>query len=218
MILPLDPLPAAQIDAIVSPIVASQLERHGFVAITPRRWVRSTNAPIRDIFELSPLKGAVLSPRWGFSLDFVPHVSGRSVRWHRTAKAAVFDLCYDPVDAPAEFPGSCDISYLHGPLHAAAQATDVVARVAGAALRFWGQVPSEHDLLAAFAALKMRPTIRFGFYSYVQHPLAYAFTLARAGELEGAIKEFEAFVLRKHYPEQALPRLQQLFAEAGGAV
>jgi len=218
MILPLDLLPAAQIDAIVAPVVASHLESHGFVAITPRKWVRSANAPVRHIFELSPLKGAVLSPRWGFSLDFVPHLSGRTVRWHRTGKAAMFDLCYDPVDAPAEFPGSCAISYLHGPHHAAAQAADVVARATRSARRFWSQVQAEGDLLAVFAALKVRPTVRFGFYSYVQHPLAYAFTLARAGQLEAAASEFEEFILRKHYPEQALPRLQQLFTEAGGAV
>jgi hypothetical protein len=218
MIQPLDLLSAAQIDEIVKPVVSSPLEGLGFVAITPRRWVRSANTPVRHIFELSPLKGAVLSPRWGFSLDFVPHVSGRDVRWHRSSKAAIFDVCYDPVDAPNEFPGSSYIHYLHGAYHAASQATDVIARAARAASGFWSQGQQEQDLLKVFAALKARSTVRFGFYSYVQHPLAYAFTLARAGQPEHAAAEFEAFVLRKHYPESALPRLQQLFAEASGPV
>jgi hypothetical protein len=218
MIPPFDLLSAAQIDEVVRPIIASHLEGLGFLAITPRKWVRATEAPFRHIFELSPLKGAVLSPRWGFSLDFVPHVSGRTVRWHRSSKAAVFDICYDPVDAPNEFHGCCDISFLHGARHARSEATEVVARAANAANAFWGQVQQECDLLYVFAALKARATVRFSFYSYVQHPLAYAFTLARAGQAEDAAREFEAFVLRKYCPDSALPRLQQLFDEASGAV
>ena len=218
MNLPFDLLSAAQIDEIVGPVVASHLEGLGFRPITPRKWVRSTDSPVRHLFELSPLKGAVLSPRWGFSLDFVPHVSGRSLRWHRSSEAAIFDVCYDPVDAPSEFPGGCDICQLHGPLHAASQARAVVTRAAPAAIAFWGQVQQERDLLNVFAALKARATVRFSFYSYVQHPLAYAFTLARAGEPEHAAREFEAFVLRNYCPDSALPRLRQLFAQAGGAV
>ena len=105
-----------------------------------------------------------------------------------------------------------------GKFDAATQAADVVARAASAATGFWGQVQQERDLLDVFAALKARATVRFSFYAYVQHPLAYAFTLARAGQSEHAATEFEAFVVRKHYADSALPRLQRLFAEASGAV
>lgn len=39
---------------------------------------------------------------WGFSLDFVPHVTtGGETKWHRTPKSARFDLVYRPIDYAA---------------------------------------------------------------------------------------------------------------------
>lgn len=42
-------------------------------------------------------------PRWGTSLDFVPHVRGEAVRFHRTNKGAVIDVLFDPIDFFAEW-------------------------------------------------------------------------------------------------------------------
>lgn len=44
------------------------------------------------------MKGASYVPIWGISLDFVPHVAGNRLAWHRTDKSARMDLVYDPVD------------------------------------------------------------------------------------------------------------------------
>jgi hypothetical protein len=63
----------------------------------PRKWVRA-RPPIRDLIEVVAMKGASLIPRWGISLDFVPHVQGDAIRWHRSDKSAIADIVYDPVD------------------------------------------------------------------------------------------------------------------------
>src|SRR5262249_33447793 len=91
-------VPAAELDGIFAESFGSILSAQGFEQVDRRRWVRSAKLPIREMFSIVAMKGACFSPCWGFSLDFVPHVSGSSVRWHRTAKAAIFDLCYDPID------------------------------------------------------------------------------------------------------------------------
>ncbi len=36
-----------------------------------------------------------------------------------------------------------------------------------------------------------RKVNRFGFYNYVQHPIAYAFTLAKIGETDSALELLE---------------------------
>jgi hypothetical protein len=47
--------------------------------------------------------------------------------------------------------------------------------------RTWRGVTSLDALVTELERLRDRPTIRFGFYNYTQHPIAYAFTLAKLG-------------------------------------
>ena len=47
------------------------------------------------MFEYRQLKGGVAAPAWGFSLDFVPHLAGGKIKWHRTEKSALFDVFID---------------------------------------------------------------------------------------------------------------------------
>ena len=89
---------ANEMDDIFDETLGDALDEHGFEQVAPRKWVRSTKAPIRDLVHILAMKGASFVPCWGFSLDFVPHISGSSIRWHRTAKSSMFDLRYDPVD------------------------------------------------------------------------------------------------------------------------
>ena len=89
---------AEDVNLILQHQFASALERIGFQRSSRRRWWRSRVPEMRDLFEVTALKGATLSPRWGFSLDFAPHVTPAGVKWHRTAKSAIFDVVDDPID------------------------------------------------------------------------------------------------------------------------
>ena len=110
-----------QIHEIVAPAVESLLQPLGFEVQNPLSWLRSVDAPIRQMFCLKQWKGGVLTPAWGLSLDFVPHLSGNEIKWHRTPKSAQFDLTFDMRDR------AFDISYSHGP--------DVIASSAPKILR-----------------------------------------------------------------------------------
>src|SRR5260370_14023875 len=93
-----DFIPAREMDGIFANTFGTALSLCGFDQINRRKWVRSSRTPIRELFRITAMKGASFSPVWGFSLDFVPHFSGSTIRWHRSNKSAIFDLCYDPID------------------------------------------------------------------------------------------------------------------------
>ena len=93
---PFEEVVNARVHAIVTAKVESLLASKGFEAVDDLIWVCDRYAPIRHVFTLSKWKGGTIAPRWGVSIDFVPHVSGRKIRWHRTNKTAKFDLCIDP--------------------------------------------------------------------------------------------------------------------------
>ena len=80
----------AERDAIVASHLNSPLQALGFVQVAPRRWVDGSTAPIRRMFEMQLLKGAAMEAKWGFSLDFVPHLVGDRIYWHRSNRAARF--------------------------------------------------------------------------------------------------------------------------------
>jgi hypothetical protein len=79
----------------VGPVVESLLLPQGFVSLKPLQWVRSDDKPIRQVFEYRQLKGGALAPAWGYSLDFVPHFSGREMKWHRTERSVLLDAFVD---------------------------------------------------------------------------------------------------------------------------
>src|SRR3712207_5104242 len=91
-------LPAATIDAIIHEIFDPKLATLAFERVAPRKWVRCTKTPIRELFAFNVMKGMSRSASWAFSLDFVPHLSGSSLAWHRTNKSARADLSDDPID------------------------------------------------------------------------------------------------------------------------
>jgi hypothetical protein len=88
---------AAEMDDLIQVHFGRPLEKRGFAPTGHRRWVRSRVVHVRDVFEFISL-GHSLNPRWGFSLDYCPTVYGDDLKWHRTAKGARIDVCYDPID------------------------------------------------------------------------------------------------------------------------
>src|ERR1700760_3858458 len=72
-----DILLAGERDAIMAIHLNAPLAELGLVQVAPRRWVDGSSPPVRPVFEMGLLKGAGIMAWWGFSLDFVPHISGR---------------------------------------------------------------------------------------------------------------------------------------------
>ncbi|MGY4638308.1 hypothetical protein [Pseudomonas sp. TE24901] len=198
-----------QIHEIVSPTVDALLLPLGFEVQGPLSWVRSADAPIRQIFRLAQWKGGALAPSWGVSLDFVPHLSGNDFKWHRTVKSARPDLTFDVRDR------ALDISYSYGPETIAKCAPDILRAVIPTAESFWNSARSIADLPSAFERVRQHlSTGGLGFYNYTQHPLAYAFVLARNGKPDAAEQEFQRYSPRLSAAAQK--KLRTLFVDAGG--
>ena len=98
-----------EVQNIVTPLLTPLLEPLGFEPQKLLYWIRSDGAPIRQIFSLSKWKGGRIAPTWGVSMDFVPHLSGKKLKWHRTKKSAIYDIRYDARDS------DLDMKYCRGP-------------------------------------------------------------------------------------------------------
>jgi hypothetical protein len=178
--------------AILQPVVAATLGGDEFEEVGPLKWVRSTDAPVRQVFCFRQWKGGVLAPSWGLSLDFVPHIAGGRLKWHRTPKSATCDLCVDSRDR------ALDIPYHHGPQPIRELGQQVVAAAVTQARALWHKYRTLDHLLDAFKSVKQYYESQggLGFYNFIQHPLALAFVYARTGDLEKAHRELE-----EHGPE-----------------
>ena len=175
---------ASDVDAILREVFGPPLEERGFVPVRRRAWVRSEKPHIRDLFELQPLKHGTPVPIWGFSLDFVPHLSGRRLlRWHRTPKSARFDLRYDPMDYAKTTFGWTVREGDEIPVEETRKsARHLMERVVPMAVAYWDSVQVVGDLPAAFQDKRERPAQRFGFESYVYEVMAEAFVAAALGD------------------------------------
>jgi hypothetical protein len=157
----------------------------GFERVAPRRWVRSTKAPIRELFDFVTLKTDRIGPRWGISLDFVPHLdrAGR-VKWHRTARSAVHDLCHDPLDyvSPTSRHVIAWTLYPNWPLSFRKEAAPLAGRALQEAHSFWNGITDLPGVLRRIEEKKAQSFVRFGFSNYTQEPLAEAFVRSALGQ------------------------------------
>ena len=173
---------AAEIDGVMLEELTGLLEPEGFENVhRARRWVRA-RAPVRDVFEIMTMKGTSVAPRWGLSLDFVPHVKGDSVRSHATNKTAQFDITLDPHDTPGE---RFHLHTCHGAPGLRRDARGALPRAVRSALDWFASVDERH--IVSFIEEHRRvleASPRFKFDNYLQHPLALAFALARAGRTD----------------------------------
>jgi hypothetical protein len=183
-------VPVTELDILFNETFGTALALHGFVSVDRRRWVRSVNAPIRELVIIHELKGGLHTPCWGLSLDFVPHLERGAVRWHSTPGSARLDLRYDPIDYTTD-PHAWGISTIHGMATAREQALTVSAATTRGALRWFAQAVAPNGLLALFEAQRALPAVRLGFENYPQQILALAFVLAREGSLQAARQTLE---------------------------
>lgn len=219
-----DPIPAAEVDEIIASVFDAPLTILGFEKINRRKWVRSGKPEIREVFSILAMKGASYSPAWGFSLDYVPHVSGSKLKWHRTNKSAILDFRFAPFDY--ESPGSVGfeqwiIDSLYGYDRAVKQAKQVAKLSLQKAQAFWNSVEDLRDVSSIYedqlrqTRAKDKKIKRFGFFNYTQHPIAYAFTLAKLGKEQEAVDILEESIQRgisaKKVENELRQRLNAIF-------
>jgi hypothetical protein len=207
---PFEVVTKATCHAILQPVVAASLASEGFEEAGPLRWVRSADAPIRQMFCFSQWKGGQIAPSWGLSLDFVPHIVGGRLKWHRTPKSAMLDLCVDSRDR------ALDIPYHHGPEPIRRRAPQIVPAAVVQATELWQKYRTADGLVEAFLWAKQYYAAYrgLGFYNMTQHPLALAFAYACSGDLEKANREIDEHGPGLDADEDA--KLRQRLAAAAG--
>jgi hypothetical protein len=181
---------AAEVDAIVSGIIDAPLLAAGFTLAARRKWVRA-RPPIRQLFEFNQSKGGWYLLRWSISLDFVPHVKGSGLAWHRTDKSAAGDLIYDPELYDADWEQRWAIDSMHGAAGARRDAERVLPGAVQAALAWFEGVD---DIPAVRAKAEWLINSGQVMRAYTQLRLAYAFLLARTGAPAEARAELDRWI------------------------
>lgn len=178
-------LGAGERDAIVATHLRAALPPLGLTEVNARKWVDGAQPPVRRVFELQLLKSA-MKACWGFSLDFVPHLSGGHVRWHRSDKTALLDVIVDPRDL--EQP-----SFLWGAAHLEEGLQRLLPEAVARAQETWRRGSSFEGLIELIREIRDQHTNCFAYRNYTQLPLAYAMLCAKTGDLATAEQELAAY-------------------------
>jgi hypothetical protein len=167
----------------------------GFEKVRACRWVESADRPIRKLFEFRSLKGASYSARWGYSLDFVPIRSNGKLRWKRTARAAEFDLCIDPLDTDDGPHDQYRLSRVIFPLkiHDWNRIARVVKRATRTAQEDFNRVNSIENIVGIFRERSAMVFKRFSLDNYVQTHIAWGLCLVALGKLDEAENHLQSY-------------------------
>ena len=171
----------------------------GFERVGALRWVRTRTSGIRDVLEAYGGRRGMRAVRWGVSLDFVPHLVGDAVRWHATATSARIDLGYEPHNFRDDWDFTAQawaISPDLGFPTPEERAASIARAIPTSAYPWFEAITDLPSLTRAFEREEARIGGQFSFDNYVQHRLAYAFSLAKAGQNDRAITELQRWVAR----------------------
>ena len=194
----------ATIHGQIAPVVDRLLGAEGFVSVKPLQWVRSATAPIRCVFGYWQLKGGVVAPRWGYSLDFVPHLSGGKIRWHRTEKSVVLDAWVDGQGT------ALNLYYMYGVLGLLDGMIPRVEAAVDACHSFWGQATTAREVFDQVTTLRSSAVADI----HTQLPIAAALCHAFAGRETEGRREMEHFIATRAPREEAIPKLWEIFERA----
>lgn len=198
----------AEAEPVIRAAVGGLLRDAGFREEARFKWLRQSQADAWNVVDFYMTKGAGFRARWGLSFPFVPHIVGQDVRWHRTAKAARLDLwILDPALEDAS-PPVFDLCF--GLRGLKAQSKKLAPKIEKAVVSSLSLAQGFRDLPRAFEQQEIAWS-RWGFNTFAQHPIAYAFVLARLGRREEGARKLAAVVESESYHEHARNRLRQLF-------
>jgi hypothetical protein len=203
-------LPADRFHQIVGPIVGGELGAESFVEVRRGRWARRRLPWAIDLVELQARKGASHGVTWGLSLDFVPNVSSSGkVSWHRSPKAAVLDLEYNPMDYERDT-RPWGLSRFATAEELVGDATGLAVRARAASRAFFLPLTRVEAVLAAFEEKERRPSLRLAARNYPRHFLASAFAAARSGNRPEAARRLAEHLERQHLSSTAAEVLREL--------
>lgn len=176
----------------------SRLGPLGFQRLGRRRWVRSRNLPIRELFAVGTLKGRQYSPVWGFSCGIVPSFNAQHFRHRSTDKNAIMDLVIDPVDITGSVPPEA-FSFIAGHNNAIPEREirACAEHFVPLALADFARVPTLYGFCQLFLERSRLQYRRFGFDSYVQHQLASGFVRLLMGDRDEGLQLIRAFCQRE---------------------
>lgn len=200
-----DLLSAAERDAIVAPHMRQCLAPLGLTQISPRTFIDGSRPPVRRMFELGLLKGAGMRTRWGSSLDFVPHISGGRVCWHRSEKKALLDVIIDPKEEELR-----RLTFIHGAERLHEDLNRVLPHAVEKAKETWRRGETDRGLLSLVQEIREHNTNCFPFDNYTQLPLAYAFLLGKLGDLTSAEQELNRYASRSKLDSETAAKLRKL--------
>ncbi|HEX4181420.1 MAG TPA: hypothetical protein VHY32_11575 [Caulobacteraceae bacterium] len=194
-------------------VVLEEVERVlvplGFRTVGVLKWVRDKDAPVRQLFGFQKWKGGKVSPRWGVSCDFVPHLSGNEVHWHRSSPKARFDMAFTTQDRELE------MLYRYGDRPIRMDLPGVLMAVMPRAVEFWAMLGPLGRLRASMERMRRQyPQSGYPFPGYREDLLTGPFILAGAGSLEIAQAELDQALSRWPCPEKTRGRLVKLLIEA----
>lgn len=206
----------APIELMPAVIFNGEIERHlgaalcdtGFERIKENHWVRDLGIGVRKVVTIMHWKGAVSTPRWGYSLDYVPHFdnSYKNIYWHRTNKSAmidVFPLYFDFFKytlSRFNTPGTHDIC-----LEAS------TPRMIQDMSSFYAQGCEIRNLVSILEKCESHKTSGLGFWNWSQLPLAYAFTLNKSGNIKKANEILGSIIRRTDMTPKAMEKLLERF-------
>lgn len=185
----------------IAPILDPLLKRHGFEHVRSLHWINNDNASFRKLFAYQQLKGGVIAPQWGYSIDFVPHIAAKRVAWHRTPKAARFDLFFD-----AQHLG-LNLKYMQGIPALIESAREKIEPAVRHALDLWNRSESAEGLINLITWLKQQPGAR----TSAQLPLASAMRHALYGHGAEGRRELEEFIAKNKLSEKTAAALKAAF-------
>jgi len=189
--------PAAASSADLEPHIDREfgdlLGAQGFKPAGRHRWVRSLKKPLREIVQLTLLKGRVYSPVWGISSGFAPSFQ-RSFRRQSTDKNAIMDLIFDPIDETGNVPShTFHLMPNQGLEETVACIRACAAHFVPLALADFNRVHSAKDFCRFFLERSRLKYRRFEFEMYVQHKLAFGFALIVMGQRAEGLERVHAF-------------------------
>jgi hypothetical protein len=202
-------VPNARLHELIHEEVGGYLTPLGFEAVADGRWVRGVDAPIRQVFSMRREgRRTNARPRWGVSLDFVPHFSGAGIRWHRSNKSAQLDLWATSQDREMYV----DCAFGEAPIRRDYRwvTTETVVE----AQKFWATCPTVGELPRAveyFIADHAKYGKRF---TTDQNPLALAMIFAKSGRLAEAQDHIAQMLAYYNDPIATQERIKRLLNEA----
>ena len=196
-----DPMTWTEFKERAFPVFDDAFGKLGF-----ERFPNSSEDGVRRMFFLEAGQGGSITPAWGYSFDFVPHISGDTVHWHRTAKSARHDVW---LSAPGR---ELDMSLLDPVERLENHLPRIAKRSFASATAFWKPLPKLADLPGVLQSINDTRKKRKGhtFDMLLQGHLAWAFTMARLGEMAEAQERFDHWASRRNPPEMARQRMQDL--------